>query len=242
MGQFFNSPQNSFDDTLVPPSRNDALEQSRFVTGVFGWMTVGLAITGFVALLVAQRPKLVMDMNGGIAPLIMLLQLALGFGLIFAINRISAGVATFLFLIFSASMGLTLSIIFIVYTRATIESTFFITAATFGGMAFYGYVTKRDLTSIGHIAGMALWGLIIAMIVSMFLHITGLNLLINVVGVLVFVALTAYDTQKIKYMYLAGAEGSQENHKAAIIGALKLYLDFINLFLFLLQLFARQRD
>lgn len=241
MGQFFNSPQNSFDDTLVPPSRNDALEQSRFITGVFGWMTVGLAITGFIALLVAQRPKLVMEISN-MGLLIMLLQLGLAFGLVYAINRISAGVATLLFLIFSASMGLSLSVIFILYTRASIESTFFITSATFGGMAFYGYVTKRDLTSVGHIAGMALWGLIIAMIVSMFLHLNGLNLLINVVGVLVFVALTAYDTQKIKYMYLAGAEGSQENHKAAIIGALNLYLDFINLFIFLLQLFARERD
>lgn len=241
MGQFFNSPQNSFDDTLVPQSRNDALEQSRFITGVFGWMTVGLAITGFIALLVAQRPKLVMEISN-MGLLIMLLQLGLAFGLVYAINRISAGVATLLFLIFSASMGLSLSVIFILYTRASIESTFFITSATFGGMAFYGYVTKRDLTSVGHIAGMALWGLIIAMIVSMFLHLNGLNLLINVVGVLVFVALTAYDTQKIKYMYLAGAEGSQENHKAAIIGALNLYLDFINLFIFLLQLFARERD
>ncbi len=241
MGQFFNSSQNSFDDTLVPPSRNDSLEQSRFITGVFGWMTVGLAITGFVALLVAQRPKLVMEING-MAFLFMLLQVALSFGLILAINRISAAVATLMFLLYSASMGLTLSVIFILYTRASIESTFFITSATFGGMAFYGYVTKRDLTSIGHIAGMAFFGLFIALIVRMFLHISGLNLLINVVGVLVFVALTAYDTQRIKYLYLAGAEGSQENHKAAIIGALKLYLDFINLFLFLLQLFARQRD
>lgn len=241
MGQFFNSPQNSFDDTLVPPSRNDALEQSRFVTGVFGWMTVGLAITGFISLLVAQRPKLVMDISN-MAPLIFVFQIVLILGLLFGINRISAGLATILFLVFSASMGLTLSVIFILYTRASIESTFFITSATFGGMAFYGYVTKRDLTSIGHIAGMALWGLIIAMFVSMFLHISGLNLLINVAGVLIFVALTAYDTQKIKYMYLAGAEGSQENHKAAIIGALELYLDFLNLFLFLLQLFARERD
>ena len=242
MGQFFNSPQNSFDATLVPPSRNDALEQSRFVTAVFGWMTVGLAITGFVALLVAQSPALVMDMSGGAGIVIMVLQLALVFGLAWAINRISAGVATFLFLIYSASVGLTLSVIFILYTRAAIESTFFITAATFGAMAFYGYVTKRDLTSIGHIAFMALFGLLIALIVSGLLRDSGLNLWINIGGVLVFMALTAYDTQKIKYMYLAGAEGSQENHKAAIIGALNLYLDFINLFMFLLQLFASQRD
>ena len=241
MGQFFNSPQNSFDDTLVPASRNDALEQSRFITGVFGWMTVGLGLTGFIALLVAQFPKLVMDM-ANMSLVILLFQVVLIFGISSGINRISAGVATLLFLLYSASWGLTLSVIFIVYTRASIEATFFITAATFGGMAFYGYVTKRDLTSLGHIAFMGLGGLIIAMIVSWFLHLKGLNLLINVVGVLVFVALTAYDTQKIKYMYLAGAAGSAENHKASVIGALELYMDFVGIFVYLLQFLGNQRD
>ena len=241
MSQFFNQQQPGYNDTLVPQSRDDALEQSRFITRVFGWMTVGLAVTGFIALLVAQRPKLVMEINN-LFIVVVLVQFGLIIGLRAAINKISAGVATLLFLLFSASMGLTLSIIFLVFTRASIESTFFISASTFGAMALYGYFTKRDLTSLGHIAGMALMGLIIAMIVSIFIHSTGLQLAINAIGVLVFVVLTAYDTQKIKYMYLAGADGTQENHKAAIVGALQLYLDFINLFLFLLQFFGKQRD
>ncbi len=241
MSQFFNSSPSGFDDTLVPQSRNDAREQSRFITGVFGWMTVGLCITGAVALLLAQQPKLAMRVLHA-SLLIYIVQFGLLIGISAGINRLSAGVVTLLFAAFSAAMGLTLSCIFLLYTRGSIESTFFICAATFGGMAFYGLVTKRDLTSIGHIAMMAIWGLMIAMIVSLFLHISGLNLLINVAGVLIFVALTAFDTQRIKYMYLAGAPGSQENHKDAIYGALRLYLDFINLFVFLLQFFGRQRD
>ncbi len=242
MSQFFNSPGSGYNDSLVPDVRSDALEQRHFMSRVFGWMTVGLLITGIVALLVSENTKFVASLANGGYWIVFIAQFGLVIWFGAGINRMSAGLATILFLAYSAMTGLTFSILFLIYTQASIASTFFITAGTFGSMALYGYVTKRDLTGLGHYAGMALWGVIIAMFANWFMHSSGLQSLINVVGVLVFVALTAYDVQKAKFMYMAGPDGSQVSQKAAVSAAFNLYLDFINMFLFLLMMFGNQRD
>lgn len=242
MSQFFNSPESGYNDSLVPGVRSDALEQRHFMSKVFGWMTVGLLITGIVALLVSDNTKFVASLANGGYWIVFIAQFGLVIWFSAGLNRMSAGLATILFLAYSAMTGLTFSILFLVYTQASISSTFFITAGTFGSMSLYGYVTKRDLTGLGHYAGMALWGVIIALIANWFMHSSGLQAIINVVGVLVFVALTAYDVQKAKFMYLAGPDGSQASQKAAVSAAFNLYLDFINMFLFLLMMFGNQRE
>jgi FtsH-binding integral membrane protein len=153
----------------------------------------------------------------------------------------NASMAIGLFLLYSALNGLTMSIIFLIYTSASIASTFFITAGTFGVMSAYGYFTKKDLTSIGNIAFMGLIGIIIASIVNIFLQSSMLYWLVTYAGVLVFVGLTAYDTQKIKKMSLEMDIESEEGSKGAIMGALALYLDFINMFIFLLRIFGQRK-
>ncbi|MGC9259514.1 MAG: Bax inhibitor-1/YccA family protein [Phycisphaerae bacterium] len=242
MSQFFNSPGSGYNDTLVPGVRSDALEQRSFMAKVFGWMSVGLLITGIVALLVSENPKFVASLEQGGFWIVFIAQIGLVLWFSAGLNRMSAGLATILFLAYSALTGLTFAILFLIYTQASVYSTFFITAGTFGSMALYGYVTKRDLTGLGHYAGMALWGVILALVVNMFMHNSGLESIINVVGVLVFVVLTAYDVQKAKFMYLVGPDGSQAHQKAAVSAAFNLYLDFINMFIFLLMMFGRQRD
>ncbi len=217
------------------------LDQRRFIHRTYGWMAVALALTGLVALGVSQSPKLV-DSIAHAWLLLLLGQLALAFGLQFAINRISSVAATGLFLAYAASFGLTISILLMVFTTASVFAAFFITAATFGGLALWGTFTNADLTKLGSIAGMALFGLIIAMVVSFFIHSSALQMLINVAGVLIFTALTAYDAQKIKYMYLVGDENSEVSKKASVMGAFVLYLDFINLFMFILQFVGQQRE
>ncbi len=217
------------------------LDQRRFIHRTYGWMAIALALTGLVALGVSQSPKLVASIAHAWL-LLIIGQVVLALGLQFAINRISSVAATALFLAYAASFGLTISILLMVFTTASVFSAFFITAATFGGLALWGTFTNKDLTKLGSIAGMALVGLIIAMVVSFFVHSTGLEMLINVAGVLIFTALTAYDAQKIKYMYLVGAENSEASKKASVMGAFILYLDFINLFMFILQFVGQQRE
>jgi uncharacterized protein len=238
----FVGPSSGLYDASVPSSQADVLEQRNFMSKVFGWMTLGLTITAIVALLLEREPQMVISIvqSGGIFGVI-IIQLALVLVLSLAIRKISASLATLLFLLYSASVGFTIALVLLAYTTVSVYSTFFITAGTFGAMAFYGYVTKKDLTSIGHLAFMALFGVIIALVVNMFLQSPGLNYAVSMIGVLLFVALTAYDTQKIKYLYMVGADGSEAHQKAAIMGALRLYLDFINLFLFLLRFFGQQR-
>jgi FtsH-binding integral membrane protein len=157
-----------------------------------------------------------------------------------AVQRMSANTATFVFLMYALVNGLTLSVIFLVYTLGSIASTFFVTAATFGVMSAYGYFTKTDLTKMGNILFMALIGLIIASLVNIFLNNSTLYWIITYAGVLIFVGLTAYDTQKIKEMNIIGNEGTEEDQKEAIMGALTLYLDFINLFLYLLRILGNR--
>ena len=231
-----------------------------YMLKVYNYMGIGLVVTGLVAWF-ASNAAITSDpaqavgslANGqmvtqwgallyGGGPLmwvVALSPLAIVLVLSFGINRLSVSAAQAIFWGFSALMGLSLSSIFLVYTDASIAKVFFITAATFGTMSLYGYTTKRDLTSIGNFLIMGLFGLIIASLVNIFLQSSMLEFAISAVGVLVFVGLTAYDTQKIKESY-SESFGQDVLAKGAIMGALNLYLDFINLFMMLLRLFGNR--
>ena len=167
-------------------------------------------------------------------------ELAIVIGVTAAINKLSLPVATLLFVVYSVLNGALFSSIFLVYTMASIAKVFFITAGTFGAMSLYGYTTKSDLTSWGKILIMGVLGLIIATVVNLFLKSSGLEMIISYAGVLIFVGLTAYDTQKIKQMCLQAPDAGETMQKYALLGALSLYLDFINLFIYLLRIFGRR--
>jgi FtsH-binding integral membrane protein len=208
---------------------------------VYNHMTAGLVVTGIVAFLVASSPALFNALILSPARiLVMLAPLAFVLVMSFGIQRMSLGALTATFYGFSVAMGASLSTIFIVYAHASIAQVFFISAATFLGMSLYGYTTRSDLTSWGSFGIMAVFGIIIASLVNMFLHSAGVGFAISVIGVIAFVALTAYDTQKIKEMY-SESWGAESNGKLALMGALNLYLDFINLFLMLLRLMGNRR-
>ena len=212
-----------------------------YMLRIYNYMASGLALTGIVAYVAAFS-----GFYASIAatPLIWLVMLApLGFvlALSFGINRMSAGTAQAVFWAYAAVMGLSLAGIFLIYTGASIARVFFITGGTFAAMSLYGYTTKRDLSQFGSFLMMGLIGIIIASLVNMFIGSTALQFAISVIGVLVFVGLTAWDTQSIKEMYVASDDG-QLAGKKSIMGALRLYLDFLNLFLMLLQLFGNRRD
>lgn len=205
-------------------------------------MALALAITGFVALRVVDSGFVeTMAQNQILFFGIIIAELGLVVWLSGRINSMNASMAIGLFLLYSALNGLTFSILFLVYTSASIASTFFITAGTFGVTSAYGYFTKKDLSSIGNIAFMGLIGIIIATVVNIFVHSEMLYWGITYIGVLVFVGLTAYDTQKMKKMSLEVDVESEEGSKGAIMGALALYLDFINMFIFLLRIFGDRR-
>ena len=208
---------------------------------VFGLMGLGTAITGLVAFFTAQSPTLLQAIYE--TPLRWVVFLApLGFVLVlsFGIQRMRAATAQLVFWAFAGVMGLSLASIFLVYTGQSIVTTFFVSSATFFAMALYGYTTKRDLTGWGSFLFMGLIGLIIASIVNLFVASTALQFAISAIGVLIFTGLTAYDTQKIKEMY-AASDDSETGGKKAIMGALTLYLDFINLFLMLLRFIGDRR-
>lgn len=212
---------------------------------VYVWMTLALVITGFTAYGVATSPGLITAITTNRILFFGLIigELALVMWVSAAINRLSLTTATMLFVLYSILNGATLSVIFIAFTMSSITSVFFITAGTFAVMAFIGYVTKTDLTSLGKILFMALIGIIIATIVNVFLVKSGmLNLIISYVGVLVFVGLTAYDSQKIKNMLMMADDMDEGAQKMALMGSLTLYLDFINLFLYMLRIFGSSRD
>ena len=217
-------------------------QELTFIQRVFSWMAIGLTVTGAVAAVIGTSvDETWWENNSGLMLGLIILELAVVFGLIFLINRIPSTLAIAAFFFYSALNGVTLSIIFAVYTTASIAATFFVTAGMFGAMAAYGYVTKRDLSKLGSILFMALIGLILASIVNLFLANDALYWIITYAGVAIFAGLTAYDMQKIKAMQAAGADAySEQGKKAAIMGALALYLDFINLFLFLLRIFGRR--
>jgi len=214
-----------------------------FVRRVYAWMFVGLALTSVAALYTAGNPALreVIFGNRLVFYALIFGELGLVIAISGAINRLSAGTATGLFLLYSALNGVTLASIFLIYTGGSIAATFFVSATTFGAMSAYGYMTKKDLTSWGSFLFMGLIGVIVASLVNMFLHSPMVAWVASVCGVLVFVGLTAYDTQKIKAIGAAGFGDEQAQRKASILGALTLYLDFINIFLMLLNLFGRRR-
>jgi FtsH-binding integral membrane protein len=217
------------------------------LTGVLAYGTYSLATTSDPALAVATMANGVMltslgaTIYGGIMMWVLILApLALVFFISFRINSLSVGAAQAIFWLYAALLGISLSSIFVVYTAQSITQVFFIAAATFGAMSLFGYTTKRDLTQFGSFLIMGLIGIIIAMVVNIFLQSSALGFAISVIGVLIFVGLTAYDTQKIKNLYSVNDDGTVAGRKA-IMGALTLYLDFLNIFLFLLQLFGDRR-
>jgi hypothetical protein len=216
-------------------SANDIANDGLWVT--YRWMSVGLGITGLVAWLVSQSPEALSVVVGNRVVFYVLLFAQLG--LVFAFSSVAArattAVAATMFFVYAAITGLTFSVIFLLYTSSSIASTFLVTAGTFAGISVFGAVTKRDLSGIGRFALFALIGLIIASVVNIFLHSAALMWLTTFAGILIFAGLTAYDTQKLKAMYAAGAGGN-----LALRGALILYLDFINMFLFLLRLFGQR--
>jgi FtsH-binding integral membrane protein len=223
-----------------------AAENARFMSRVYGWMTAGLCLTGAVAWDVSGNPQLVQTIFGN-PPLfwgLIIAQLGSVVALSWLINRISGFTATLLYFVYAGLTGLTLSSIFLIYTGSSIAEVFGITAFGFAGLSAFGFVTKRDLGPVGSFCMMGLFGLIGFGLLSMLfprLMGAGASFVFSIVGIIVFAGLTAYDTQKIKGMNAAGNEGTDAGRKAAIFGALMLYLDFINLFLSLLRLMGRRR-
>lgn len=216
---------------------------SSFMSGVYGWMSCALAVTAGTAYYVASTPAIFTYLyaHSGIILGLIFGQLALVFAITFLINRISFATALMLFLLYAATLGITLSSIFHVYTEVSIITTFLTTAGTFGVMSLYGYVTKADLTTVGNMSFMALIGLIIGMLINMFLKSEQFDYILSGIGVVIFVLLTAYDTQKIKHIGRMIDEQEMIG-KITLIGALTLYLDFINLFLFLLRFMGSRRE
>lgn len=212
-----------------------------YMQKVFGLMGLGTAITGLVAYFTANSPAMLQMVYG--TPLryvVFFAPFAFILALSFGINRMRASTAQMVFWLFSGVMGLSLASVFLVYTGQSIVTTFFVSSATFFGMALYGYTTKRDLTGWGSFLFMGLLGLIVASLIGFFIQSSALQFAISVIGVLIFTGLTAYDTQKIKEMYYAG-DSSEIGGKKAVMGALALYLDFINLFLYLLRFLGDRR-
>lgn len=209
---------------------------------VYVWMTLALVITGFTAYGVATSPGVLQLIFGNQILFwgMIIAELALVIGVSAAINRLSLTMATLMFILYSVINGALFSSIFLIYTASSIATVFFITAGTFGVMALIGYTTKTDLTSIGKYLFMALIGLIIATLVNMFIKSEGFTYILSYIGVLIFVGLTAYDSQKIKQMLLQAPDAGEGAQKLALLGALTLYLDFINLFIYLLRIFGRR--
>ena len=232
---------------VMTDERGIAISSSTFATlmrKVYTWMALALVITGFTAYGVAHSPALmtVIFTNKLLFWGLIIAELALVFVVSGMTNRLSLTTATLLFILYSIINGATLSMIFLAYSTSVITKTFFITAGMFACMSFFGYSTKRDLSGIGRILFMALIGIIIATIVNLFVKSSGFDLIITYLGVFIFVGLTAWDTQKIKQMLMM-ADGMDESvQKIALMGALSLYLDFINLFLYLLRIFGGNRD
>lgn len=225
-------------------SQQQVIEETRrFFQKVYGWMFLGLIISGITAYWVASNPSLYkfILLNEGIFYSLLIGELALVFGLVWLMKRISANIAIFMFLLYCFMTGLTLSVIFLVFTIESIGLAFFITACMFGIMSIYGYFTKTDLTQIGQVLIMGLFGIIIAGLVNLFLRNTLIDYIVSFIGVIIFTGLTAYDTQKIKKINIIGNEGTPEDTKESIMGALELYLDFVNLFLSLLRLLGKRR-
>ncbi len=223
-----------------------AAENARFMTSVYAWMTAGLCATAFVAWFVSQSPAIIETVlvNRAVFWILIIAQLGAVFALAGLINRLSATTAALIYFSYAVLTGITLSVIFLIYTTSSITSVFSLTAFSFAGLSGVGLVTKRDLGPVGSFCTMGLFGLVGFGLLSIFfpsLMAGQGGFIYAIVGVIVFAGLTAYDTQKIKAMNVIGNEGTDDDRKEAIYGALTLYLDFINLFLSLLRLMGRRR-
>ncbi|MEA3081313.1 MAG: uncharacterized protein QOD54_981 [Sphingomonadales bacterium] len=228
----------------VPRAARDVGLRS-YMLSVYNYMASGVLLTGIIALLFAPYAgQVLISASGrGMSPLgwiIILSPLAIVFAMSFGAARMRTGTLQLLFWAFAALMGLSMSTIFLVYTGASIAQTFFATSAAYLGLSLYGYTTKRDLSGFGTFLIMGVVGILVAMLVNLFLHSTAMALAISVIGVLLFASLTAYDTQRIKSMYFQ-VQGTEMAGKTVIMGALTLYLDFINMFQFLLSLMGNRR-
>ncbi len=236
--------QNPFN--VIQQKADTANVAKTFVANVFSWMFLALTATAVTAYFFAATPSLLALLIGetGLSPLGWIVMLApIGFVLLMSLgfNRLSAGALTILFIVYSIIMGMSLSFILLVYTQASIATTFAITAGMFGIMAVAGYTTKVDLSRFGSIMMMGLVGIIIASLVNMFIGSSQMDYIISFIGVLVFTGLTAWDVQKIKRIGESAEMGSDSARKLTIMGALTLYLDFINLFLFLLRFLGNRK-
>jgi FtsH-binding integral membrane protein len=215
-----------------------------FMHMVFGWMSLGLVVTGACAAYMASDPQRIVNLvhNRGLFYLLLGAEFGLVIFLSAWVARMEASTAKFAFLFYAALTGVTMSVVYLRYTSGSIASTFFLTAGVFGAMSAYGYVTKADLTTIGNMCFMGLLGIILASVVNFWLRSPAVEWATTYIGILVFTGLTAYDTQKIKAIYQPADDGTELETKEAILGALALYLDFINLFLKLLSATGKRRD
>ena len=234
------------DDLRVSTGNTSALpiseRASAFLSAVYGWMALGLAITATTAWVIAGSPALVrtIAINRPLFWGLMIAQLGIVFVLSSRVQKLSASTASLLFILYSALTGVTVSFVLLLYTGESVATTFVVSASMFGGLAAYGTMTKRSLAGFGQFLFMGLMGVVVASIVGMFWHNDGLQFAISFIGVIVFSGLAAYDAQRLKAMALAAPDGQIGSY--AIVGALALYLDFINLFLFLLRFTGSRRD
>ena len=236
--------ENNFQDSNFSQKQLDLTQNiSVYFTKVYNWMAVALLLTGLVAYFTSESEMMLQAIFGNKILFFGLIigELALVGYISARINKLSSYNATLMFLAYTILNGLTMAVIFMAYTSESISSTFVITAGTFGVMSLYGYYTKSDLTKLGNLAFMALIGIIIASVVNMFMNSEMMTWIISYLGVAIFIALTAYDTQKLKVIAMNGFENEEGMEKSAILGALTLYLDFINLFLFLLRILGDRK-
>ena len=246
----WNDPQSTqntgiFGTTAPAPTTTLDAGLRKHMLSIYNYMASGVLLTGVIAMLVAKgveagNPVLIGILSSRLRWLVMLAPLGFVMAMSFGVNRMRTSTLQLLFWAFCAVMGLSMSSIFLVYTGSSIASTFFATAGAFAGLSLVGYTTKRNLSAMGSFMTMGLIGIIIAMVVNMFLHSSGLQLAISLLGVLIFAGLTAWDTQRLKTMYYQVA-GSENAGKAVVMGALSLYLDFINMFQFLLSFMGSRR-
>ncbi|NBX04018.1 MAG: Bax inhibitor-1/YccA family protein [Alphaproteobacteria bacterium] len=247
----FNDPFAAAQQTAQARAVSYDMGLRAYMLKIYNYMASALALTGIVALFAANSPAFIgalYNVQGGqpvgisgLGYIVMFAPLGLVLWLSFGLNRMSASTAQGIFWAYSVLMGLSMSSIFLVYTGESIARTFFVTAGTFGAMSLYGYTTKKDLTGFGSFLMMGLIGLVIASIVNIFLKSSGLSFAVSALGVLIFVGLTAYDTQKLKNMYYQVAGSSEAMAKASVMGALNLYMDFINIFIHLLRFMGERR-
>ena len=232
----------SIDHSAVLPRAEAGLRH--FMHMVYGWMSLGLFVTGACGAYMASDPRMIVNLVH--TPILFYGLMIAELGLVLVLSawaaKMEAATAKFAFLFYAALTGISMSVVYLAYTSQSIASTFFLTAGLFGIMSAYGYLTKTDLTTMGNLCFMGLIGIILASVVNIWLHSPAIMWATTYIGILVFTGLTAYDSQKIKAMYDAASDGTDVETKSAILGALALYLDFINLFLSLLRATGRRRD